>query len=406
MEKEKTKSIIVKIGCALLAFTLWLYITKTENPNITYNVRNIDVRLTNTDVLAQKNLCLENTDGYTVDIKVEGKASDPKVTKNDFDLYVDLYEYALKDGINKLPIKVEASPNNVNILNNGIPWLQVNIDTLVEATVPVKINVVEKEKTDKFLKEVITDPKEIKIYGPSRKVKQVKYALGEFDVSKSNELKSAVIEVKPVNALSELVKDVTLDTNVVNVALGVNTIKSLPIKVNIKGDSPATFKISKTEVNPSIIKLMGDEKIINKLQYIETNPIDVSNTNETKVFKKVKIILPQGVETLDSTIYVDVTVVIEAENVVREIESKIIMENTGPGLIASLDKEDIKYKVSGINPNIDNLNKEQIKVYVDLKGLDVGTHSVNVNITPPSGITLVNKEPKVVSVKITKKAGV
>lgn len=408
MEKEKTTSIIVKILCVLLSVALWLYITKTENPNITYNVRNIPVNFTNIDVLESKNLFIEHSDSYTVDIKVEGKTSDPKVTKDDFNLYVDLYEYALKEGVNKLPIKVESSPTNINILNNGIPWLQVNIDSLVEVTVPVKISVIEKEKSDKFLKEVITDPKEMKIYGPSRKVKQVKHVLGKFDVSKSSELKTAIIEVKPVNALNDLVNDIKLEMNTVNVALGVNTIKSLPIKVITKGNSPAAYKISKTEVNPSIIKIMGDEKIINQLQYIETRAIDISHLKETAVLKKISLVLPQGLETLESNTEVDVTIFIENQNVEKQLTSVIKIKDpekypeTDYNVV--LNTKEISYKVSGINNDINRLEDKDIKVYVELKGLAVGFDgNVPVKILLPTGITLVSQDPKEVKLTITKK---
>ncbi|SHK31186.1 YbbR domain-containing protein [Hathewaya proteolytica DSM 3090] len=403
MEKEKTKLVFVRVCCVLLAFSLWLYITKTENPNVTYTIRNITVQLKNADALSQKNLCIENTTGYTTDVKVEGKSSDGRVTANEFNLYVDLAEYALKEGSNKLPIKVENSPSSVNILNDSGLWLEISVDRIAEQVVPVKIEVAEGSSEDRFLKDVITDPKEVTVTGPSRKVSQVKYALGHFDVKKSTQTKTAVVTVKPVNALNDEVKDVKLDTNIVNVALGVNTIKSLPVKVITSGNSSTSYKVTKTEVNPSIIKVMGDEKIVNSLQYIETSPVDISDLKDTTTVGNVKLMLPQGVDFLESTTKVDVTVYVDRHYIEKKITDSIEVKNLPSDYTVTMDHNSITYTVSGLDSIMSSLKDSDIKVYVDVSGYSEGSHSAQIKMELPSGVTLVKKDIENVNINIQKK---
>src|SRR3712207_4754656 len=163
MDKDRKEGIVVKICCVLLAFALWLYITSTQNPMVTYTIKRIPVQIKSSEVLLKNKLILQKQSGYYIDIKVQSKSSEQKAKASDFKAIIDLSGYVVKKGENKLPIQIERSPSNVSILNNGDLWLNLSIDEEIEKIVPVKINLVGKSQSGSFVKDVISNPNKIKI---------------------------------------------------------------------------------------------------------------------------------------------------------------------------------------------------------------------------------------------------
>lgn len=401
MDKEQKKLMFVKISCVLLAFSLWLYITGTQNPSITYTVKKVPVQIKNEEVLSQNKLSLIKDNNYYVDIKIQSKSSEVRAKASDFTVSIDLSGYVLKKGQNKIPIKVDQSPSNVTIVNSGDLWLEVNLDEIIESTIPVKINVIGETNDNKFLKEVVAEPKEIKVIGASKIVESIKSIQGNLEVKKGMDLKSTIVKVKPVNAKGEEVTGVTLETNTVNVSLGINGSKSVPVKVTTKGASSSTFKIG--EVSPSTIKIMGDESIINSISYIETEPLDLSTLKETGT-KKLNLIIPKGIEILDGNKTVDVKVTLNKKYVEKSFTSSIQILNLSDEYTAEVEKSSFSYRVSGDEDIIERLKESDFKVYVDLKNIIEGKHSVEIKINVPSGASIVSKESSNVNVTLTKKS--
>ena len=127
MGEGKNKKIAM-IVCVLLSFSLWLYITNVENPSKIRTITNVEVNILNIDYLEQKGLILEPNQKLTVDIKVEAPASQIySINAEDFNVQVNLDEYALKVGINNIPIEFISYPDGVTIKNNNSLQLKLKI---------------------------------------------------------------------------------------------------------------------------------------------------------------------------------------------------------------------------------------------------------------------------------------
>ena len=126
------QKVIAQIVCLLLSIGLWFYVTNVENPIKTQDINKVPVRLINEDVLRDSNLVLEPNQQFYVDLKVEGTIQDlRKVNKSDFEIVVDLSEYAYKIGANKIPVHIIDSPARIAIKNNSSLTLTIYIDEYV-----------------------------------------------------------------------------------------------------------------------------------------------------------------------------------------------------------------------------------------------------------------------------------
>ena len=95
------QKIIAQIVCLLLSIGLWFYVINVENPIKTQDINKVPVKLMNEGVLRDSNLILAPNQQFYVNLKVEGTIQDlRKISKDDFEIAIDLSEYAYKIGAN------------------------------------------------------------------------------------------------------------------------------------------------------------------------------------------------------------------------------------------------------------------------------------------------------------------
>ena len=179
--------------------------------------------------------------------------------------------------------------------------------------------------------------------------------------------------------------------------------KQVPIKVIPNGNIAFGLAISTIELSEKEVWIYGSQNELQNISYIPVN-VDVNQLSENKTYK-MELTKPVGVKSM-SINNVNVTINIDS------IESKDIDEvtingiNVGEGLKATASsREDgnITVTVKGVKSVIENISKDDIIAYVDLAGLGVGTHNVQVQIEKSD--VKVDYVPKktTVSIQITKK---
>ena len=173
MGEGKNKKIAM-IVCVLLSFSLWLYITNVENPSKIRTITNVEVNILNIDYLEQKGLILEPNQKLTVDIKVEAPASQIySINAEDFNVQVNLDEYALKVGINNIPIEFISYPDGVTIKNNNSLQLKLKINKLKTKEMKVTSMVNLNYEKGYFEKAIDISPKSVTISGAEDDVNEV-----------------------------------------------------------------------------------------------------------------------------------------------------------------------------------------------------------------------------------------
>ena len=73
MESRKILRLVTSL---LISIALWVYVINVVNPSSTTVVRNIPVTLTGTEELYEKNLAIDGSGKYTVDITLRGSRTD------------------------------------------------------------------------------------------------------------------------------------------------------------------------------------------------------------------------------------------------------------------------------------------------------------------------------------------
>ena len=390
MDSWKTKQkIIVQVVSLFISIGLWLYVTNTENPIRTVEVRKVPVQLLNANALADQGIALVPNQNIYVDLKVEGYSQDVyKLNKDDFLIQIDLDEYALKVGDNSIPITIVDTPSNVTVKNTSNLVVTVKIEELIEKDFKVESRIDVAAKVNYYAAQPEIEPETVTVSGPHSLVSQVKevVVLGQEDNVSEDIVKN--YEVIPIDDSGYTVEGVKLSAERVQVIIKVNSGKSVPIKVGTIGNVNDNVNITSMELSQDYVEVTGPKEILDSINEIYTENIDLSIITKDSN-KEVALIFPDGIEKA-SISYVTVSIEVEEtkENEENEVTRVFEVEYTTSGLASGLNmtasSNKVKIVLRGSKSKLDSISIENIVASIDLSSItEAGqyTETPAVNIT-------------------------
>ena len=175
--------------------------------------------------------------------------------------------------------------------------------------------------------------------------------------------------------------------------------KEVPIKIVPKGDLAFGKAIRSLSSNVDSVTVYGSEEALDKLDSLEA-VVDVTGLDASKEYT-VTLKRPNGVtEISEKTITVNVTL---DDSTTKEFNNiSIATENldTSKYKVQALSEEDsrVTVVVTGSKSIIDSIDPSIINAYVDLEGLGVGEHEVEVKVRGDD--VKLNYTPKTKKVKV------
>lgn len=158
--------------------------------------------------------------------------------------------------------------------------------------------------------------------------------------------------------------------------------KTVPIKVVPIGEVASGSAISSITTNVKSVTIYGEESVLENIEEIKVE-IDVNGLNEDKTYQE-NISKPSGTRSISDTV-VTIKVKMETETSKEFKDIPLQFENLDTSkykALASSEKETkVDVVVKGTSTLLDNLKNENIKAYVDLSDLGVGTFEVPVIVT-------------------------
>ena len=254
--KNKQK-VIVQLVCILLSLCLWIYVTNIKNPIKSYELKNVPVEILNSNSLQDSGLALVPNQNFYVNLKIEGNTQDLfNVDKDSFKIIVDLSEYVLKKGENKVAVNIKESPSSITIKNSNGLTISVNTEEYATNEVPVKSEINITSKSSYYVATPVFSPKTVVVSGPKSLVKKVTKVVAQGEESNASKTIVKDFIISPVDENDNEVIGVKLSEKWVEGTIEINEGKVVPIKINTTGTlffimpdfSSAIFSI----VSPSI----------------------------------------------------------------------------------------------------------------------------------------------------------
>ncbi len=391
MRKFFATDTAVKILSIIVAIVMWLYVMNEQNPQITTMVREVPVKLQNLD--ESKFALKEDSAQFKVNVKVKGRRSLVADLKPD-DINAEVNMRGRMEGDNLIRVDV-TTPPNVEFIDVLPREVMVTLDGIVEEQMPIVVDVAGIPTQGFAADKPMTKPQAVVVKGPRSMVNAVKKVSTRIDISDKNSTVVSTLPIRVLDGQDKEQKGITFRPDVVEVTVPIVPVSNVQVLPNIRGNPPEGYIIRDVRTDPPTITVTGSIDILNALQSINTEPINIEGKTST-VSADVKLILPKGITTFDEEIQ-SARVIVEIESLatttVNITSDQIEIVEVPSEFSAELEHKEIILTVNGPESIIDKVNKNMVKLNVDIAGLTEGEHLIKVRADISRPYRIIQIEP-------------
>lgn len=375
------QKIIIQAVCILLSIGLWFYVTNIESPTTTYELSRVPVELDNVDALKDLGLALAPNQSFYVTLKLEGSTQDIfKVSRSDFKVNIDLSEYALKVGENKVPVSIIDFPSKITIKNNGGLTVKLIVEERVDKDFTISSNIDVIAKSGYYVAPPIFNPQNITVSGVKSLVDRVYTVLAKGSEDNISDTLVKSYHLECVDEDGNVIDEVDISQETVMATIEVNEGKSIPIKINTIGNLKDNIKLKSMESTITQVGLSGSREILDNIHEIETEPIDLSKI-ESNTELNVKLVIPEGVQIYQGQETTTIKVKVDKVES-KEITIGFTFINIPAGVRVISSVQETNVELTGYKEDIDKITSNNIKVELDVsKYNEEGTFSETPTVT-------------------------
>ncbi|HOC07906.1 MAG: hypothetical protein GXY97_04715 [Clostridiales bacterium] len=398
MTNKKVNTRIISI---LFAVALWLYVASEQNPTEYKSIKDVPVRLINTETVGASGLVIRDPQQHKVDVNIQGKRSVlAEIKSGDILAEADLRGYTRR-GVNNVPVEIRGLPSNIELVDFNPKTIKVNMEQISSIQVPVTL-VTEGKPMEGYtaLPPVIT-PGEVLVNGPESVLGSVRVLTAVMKLSGASADLREVLAVKAVDADNNSIAGVTVNPGTVEVTIPIRKTKTVRIEPVMVGQPAADWEITETSLSRDTILIYGEETVLQTIDSIRTEPVSLAGMDKNTSIS-VGLIMPEGVAPVDNIS--SVTVYVRGVKTINRDISVGSVNFTGMDEDLRLSDEttvpSIRVTVRGREDIVGSLTADDITVTANLGGLGEGKHSVALEVKLPEEVQLIAVTPMRVEIEL------
>ncbi len=385
----------------LLAVLIWSSAVQTQDP---IRTRFLEVPLQYVGLPANTTL-VGGDPRTTVQIRLEGPDSVLRgVDPADFTAIADLSR--VESG---QPASVDiavTSRNPAATISFITPeQVDVQLEQQVVRDVPVELDLRGSVARGHEQGTPLLEPRTIRVAGPESRVNALDFAL--VTVFLNSAVETLVESSQPIfydnTGQVASVNGLDLDTGEVTVTVPVEESAGFAdklITVEWTGEPAPGYRLLSVTADPPSVLVEGRPAQVNRLTSVKTEPIDINGLTES--FQQLAVLdLPDGISVDPEQ---TVTVRIEVEPILTTSTVNRVPEPRGlrGGYEAVVEPPQVRVVLFGPLPVLDALAEDDVRVALDLFGMEPGVYSVEPDvIVPDRGIEVRSVQPSAVTVTIS-----
>jgi len=314
---------------------------------------------------------------------------------------VDLTRVDPADGRVSVEVKVESIDPRVQVLDFQPHRIVVELDTVISRVVPVRA-VLGPVPSGLDVGDPIVEDDTVTVTGAASVVERVAEAQARISVDASGIDVNRLVDLLAVDLAGEPVTPVDVEPASTRVRIAIfndRQTKTLPIRPVVAGSPAAGFEVASVTVEPLVIAVEGDIDDLVALEVADTAPVTVTGAT-SDVVAETTLELPDGVQALgDAT--VTVTVTLRPVTSSRSFDAGLILVGARADRHYEVSTDRVLVTIGGSIADLDRLSGSEVVLTLDVTGLDVGSHQVNVSANLQTGLTLIGASPNPVTVTIS-----
>ncbi|HEU4324052.1 MAG TPA: CdaR family protein [Roseiflexaceae bacterium] len=391
-----------------LAFSLWAFVSFSENPDRSVQFDDIAVTIDNLEpglLLVDAN---GSPRGSLATISVTVTAEDQtinSVRSSDVRAFVDLDSY--EPGDFNVPIKVV--PNRSGLSNASLTptpdRVPIRIERELTRTVPLTVEV---SGTVPFsfrsLPPQISSGGEpisqVTVRGPAPRVEQVVQARAPANIDRLTANYSSPRPVEPVDTAGLLVTGVAVEPETVDVLVPIVSsagTKRVPVVPQVIGQPASGTIAASVEVDPAFVVLTGSAGRLDDVELVETTPVDIAGASTTFT-RTVDLVEPAGavIEASQPRRAVVTVRIRPLQQPFRvTLPAQVLVINVPDGLLVSFSPQVLQLTISGTAAQLAALEQATLSGTISLRGLTPGVYTFQPSVPLPEGLSIVGPVPRV-----------
>lgn len=177
--------------------------------------------------------------------------------------------------------------------------------------------------------------------------------------------------------------------------------RKLAVNVRVSGKPAAGYRVTRTLSEPEMATVEGPAEDVRRLAVVETLQLDIEGAKGA-IKRKVRL-ASDGKPLSFTPDQVEVTAIVEQEEISREFPRAEVQARDFAGTYDANPKT-VHVKLTGPKDVLEKLELGAGQIYMDLKGLSAGEHSLPLSFNLPPGINVVEQKPQRIRVRIIKPA--
>jgi len=300
--------------------------------------------------------------------------ADPQVVQAILDLS------GLSSGDHSLGLQIQVNARPVQIVSVSPRVVTFVLEALSTQTFSVDLSLTGEPAIGYQAGDVSLDPLEVVVAGAESQVRKVERVRISVDLGGIRENFDQTLKVDVLDENGQRVEGVTVSPDSIHVTLPVTQrggYRDVAVKVNMLGRVASGYRLTDISVFPPVVTVFAaDPELVNTLPgVVETLPLELQNAKED-ISTRVALNLPAGISIVGEQTVLVQAGVSPIESSVTLSGEKVEIVNLGDGLSAQVSPATVDVIVSGPLPLLDTLTRQDVRVTVDLSGLEPGTYQL------------------------------
>ncbi len=330
------------------------------------------------------------------------------LTPSKFKATLDLSK--LGEGLNEVPVQVGISDSQVKIVEQTPKDVGVNVQPEQTIALTVTTVVMDEPPLGYVNRPPIATPVTVTVTGPATLIGQVDKAVSEIFIRNAKETINRSNDVTIRNRDEQVISGLKVEPAKVQITLPIEQrfgYRDVSVSAVISGQPAPGYWVSNILVNPPRLTVVGNPQVLGSIPgFVETTPINVSKATAA-IVQSVPLNLPDGVTVVSAENEsgtaggVQVTVQIAAIESGQTVQRPITQQGIDPNYVWTASPERTDVILSGPIPRLQTLQPDDVKVVVDLFGLQPGIHKVRPTVFLPDDLRLEALLPDTVEITIS-----
>ncbi|HSH03331.1 MAG TPA: CdaR family protein [Anaerolineae bacterium] len=384
----------------ILATAIWITAQSTDNP---VNTLNGEIRVQPIGQRADVNISISPE---SIAVIIEGPQN-LLLNLNPDEIFaqVDLSQAPL--GTSRLPVTVPFDREGLNITDYYPREVTVTIEEIVTRDIPIRVDILGSTARGYDREAPIIEPTTVAVTGPASRVSNLAEAVVTLHLDNARETTARQLSLlifRDNAGASVSVNNLNLSTRSVNVTVPINQLAGFaekPVTAQWVGEPAEGYRVTNVTVEPNSLLVTGPAAQLDALDRLLTEQIDIEGITSSFT-QPVTIELPTNIaleEIQPILVQVEIEPILTTDAILKNID----ILDLAPGYTATIQPADVRVFVIGPLPILNGLQESDIRVTVDLFGLEAGIHRLapTIDISKPD-ISIRSAQPEFVNINITR----